>query len=650
MENLNQHHHSYRETVMARKSKPQARQLSLADALNILTLDDLRPRVSLLKTDEEPKRKADFIAVIEKHLEGERLQALWERLDDLQQKAVSETIYSADGLFDRAQFQAKYGELPDFGTRTRGWSSRVKPSLLRLFLYSEERYHDTASAVPRELRQRLLTFVPEPAKPTLDSLEELPESYALEKTSYSLADDDEGILVVHGKRLYQMPRKPPKKEVSVRHMPLIRRDMERAASQDLQAVLRLIDLGKVTVSDKTFQPAASAVKAIAEVLRDGDFFAASDIGPIRAFAWPLLVQAGRLAELQGRKLSLTRAGRKALSTPPAETLRTVWQRWLKSTLLDEFNRVDEIKGQRGKGKRGMTALAGRRAVIAEALAQCPVGNWVAFDTYSRFMQAGNFHFDVTRDPWRLYIEDANYGNLGNQGLYDWHLLQDRYLLCVLFEYAATLGLIDVAYIDPHGVRPNFRNLWGADDLDFLSRYDGLIYFRLNPLGAYCLDLTSDYAPSVLEAQGSLTVMPNLQLQSTGEALSPDELLLLDTYAERESDHVWRLSRDKALAAVENGHQIAELQAFLAARDEQPLPDTVESFIATTARRASALVNKGTALLIECVDAEVAAQVATHEVTKPLCQRAGDRHLVVKADAEEPFRKALHTLGYGMPKV
>jgi hypothetical protein len=63
-----------------------------------------------------------------------------------------------------------------------------------------------------------------------------------------------------------------------------------------------------------------------------------------------------------------------------------------------------------------------------------------------------------------------------------------------------------------------------------------------------------------------------------------------------------------------------------------------------------LVNKGTALLIECADAAVAEQVATHDVTKPLCQRAGDRHLVVQLDAEEPFRKALHTLGYGMPKV
>ncbi len=200
------------------------------------------------------------------------------------------------------------------------------------------------------------------------------------------------------------------------------------------------------------------------------------------------------------------------------------------------------------------------------------------------------------------------------------------------------------------MRPNYRDLWGADDLDFLSRYDGLVYFRLNALGAFCLGLTSAYVPSELEARGSLTVMPNLQIQSTGEALAPDELLLLETYAERESDDVWRLSRDKALSAVENGNQIAELQAFLASRDEQTLPDTVESFIVTTDRQAKALVNKGTALLIECASAEVAEQVANHDVTKSLCQRAGDRHLVVQADTEEPFRKALHTLGYGMPKV
>ena len=43
-------------------------------------------------------------------------------------------------------------------------------------------------------------------------------------------------------------------------------------------------------------------------------------------------------------------------------------------------------------------------------------------------------------------------------------------------------------------------------------------------------------------------------------------------------------------------------------------------------------------------------VALHERTKKFCQRAGERHLVVLAEAAEQFRKALHSLGYGMPRV
>ena len=41
---------------------------------------------------------------------------------------------------------------------------------------------------------------------------------------------------------------------------------------------------------------------------------------------------------------------------------------------------------------------------------------------------------------------------------------------LLFEYAATLGMIDVAYVDPEGARTDFRRLWGVDELRFLSRY------------------------------------------------------------------------------------------------------------------------------------------------------------------------------------
>jgi hypothetical protein len=47
-------------------------------------------------------------------------------------------------------------------------------------------------------------------------------------------------------------------------------------------------------------------------------------GPIRAFGWPLVVQAGGLAQLSGERLQLTTAGRKALAAPAAETKQRIY--------------------------------------------------------------------------------------------------------------------------------------------------------------------------------------------------------------------------------------------------------------------------------------------------------------------------------------
>jgi len=88
--------------------------------------------------------------------------------------------------------------------------------------------------------------------------------------------------------------------------------------------------------------------------------------------------------------------------------------------------------------------------------------------------------------WRLYLVDSYYGSLGYAGREAWAVVEGRYALCVLFEYAATLGLIDVGYVDPDGARGDYRSLWGGDHYAFLSRYDGLSYLRVNELGTAIL--------------------------------------------------------------------------------------------------------------------------------------------------------------------
>src|SRR4030042_6293370 len=100
------------------------------------------------------------------------------------------------------------------------------------------------------------------------------------------------------------------------------------------------------------------------------------------------------------------------------------------------------------------------------------------------MRAPGLDFSVSRRPHYLYIGEEQYGSLGGDD--GERILDERYVLCLLLEYVATLGMIDVGLIPPAGARPDFHHLWGTDDLPYVSRYDGLLCFRVNALGAFCL--------------------------------------------------------------------------------------------------------------------------------------------------------------------
>ena len=601
---------------------------TVAEALARLSMDQLRALVRLLPKARRPSRKAEVIAEIERHLAGDLLQALWGRLGETEQSAVREALYGTPAEFNPRQFRAKYGHLPGGAGIRR--HDKTKVTRLSLFLYAPD-IRSTRSVIPSDLTSRLWEFVAEAEAPTLSVCDDLPASVALRRWRGA--------------------------SETIKQVPLVLRDTEHIARHELPAVLRLIEAGRVTVSAKTLRPSAAAVRRIGEVLSGGDFFPASDgdsasrpmAGPMRAHAWPRLVQAAKLAEPHGTKLALTRAGLAAFGAPPEQTLRRLWKRWLTTTLFDEFNRVDVIKGQGGRGRRSMTSPAGRRPAIGESLAACPVRSWVSCDELGRFIRAAGLDCSVTRDPWNLYLFDPEYGRLGYDGYHDWEFLEGRYLLCVLFEYCATLGMIDVAYTDPHGARPDFTRLSGTDDLEFLSRYDGLHYVRLTALGAYCLGLTESFTPSTPAASASLTVYPDLRVQVSGATLTAAEALLLETYATAESEGLYRLDHSRTVQAVESGHKITELRAFLTSRDDQDLPETVEGFLRTTEERAGALRQRGNALLIECADANTAALLATDQRTARLCLRAGERNLVVPAESETAFRSAIHALGYGMPR-
>ena len=285
--------------------------------------------------------------------------------------------------------------------------------------------------------------------------------------------------------------------------PVLARWTAPDALSNLVSVLELAADGQVRYSASTRRPTAATVKLVEDVLVAGDFYDSGE--PIAAFAWPLLIQVGGLAVLArgddpprppregmarghpATRLELSPRGRAALARPSYEALGALWARWLGSVSTDELARIEAIKGQRKPGT--LTSAISRRAAVAAALAALQPGAWTGAGKLLASLRAQEPPLVAARSLralWRLYVVDSYFGSLGHAGSRTWDLVEGRYALCVLFEYAATLGLIDVAYTDPRGARDDYRALWGADQLSCLSRYDGLSAVRVNELGAAVL--------------------------------------------------------------------------------------------------------------------------------------------------------------------
>jgi hypothetical protein len=592
-----------------------------------MNADELKVLATLTKTSA-PTRKAGLVHHLLRYLDGDRLHTVWQCLDDLQKAAVAEVVHSSGTTFPANRFHAKYGRLPDFGTVDR-WSGHGCPTPLRLFFFGSEH---GGGVMPDDLKRRLEAFVPPPAEAKVKSVEQPPPVYDRPFARWNSGTKE--------------------RERGTESVPLTVRETERSAQRELLSMLRLVDAGKVAVSDKTRRASAATIDAITAVLEGGDYYPFvpprdkwhdENAGPIRAFAWPLLIQAGGLAQLSGSRLQLTKAGRKALAEPTAQTLKGLWEKWTDATLLDELSRIECVKGQTGKGKHGLTAVSSRRAAIADALAECPAQRWISTDELHRFVQASDNDFAISRNAWNLYIGDLQYGSLGYKGSEG--MLEGRYLLCLLFEYAATLGLVDVAFIPPAGARQDYHSLWGTDDLPFFSRYDGLMFFRITALGAYCLGTAEDYERAPVGAKPLLRVLPNLEIAAIGTDLEQGDRLALDAYAVRKSDLVWQLEAGKLLAATEEGRSVGEILEFLSARSAAPLPDTVVRLLEDVAERCVRVRDRGLARLIECADPALAALIANDTRTRKHCMRAGERHLVVPAASETAFRRTLREVGY-----
>jgi hypothetical protein len=327
-------------------------------------------------------------------------------------------------------------------------------------------------------------------------------------------------------------------------------------------------------------------------------------------------------------------------------IRELWAGWLRKAPIDEFSRIEPIKGQ--KAAAALSAAGPRRQAVGAALELCPHGEWIGVDDLFLRMMRKGLHPTVARSErglWKLYLVDPEYGSLGYDGYHAWPVLEGRYTLAVLFEYAATLGLLDVDYVPPEGARDDFRHQWGADDLDALSRYDGLQAVRLTALGAYAIGGTTGYEPPLPAAPDRmLRVLPNHDVVAVAD-LTPADRLVLDTFAARSSDRVWTFSAASLLSAVDAGRLPGGLGAVHAERSGVAVPAAADRLFDDVEARARQVRDLGVRRVLECADASVATLLERDRSLGRWVTRIGERHLLLDPAAEPKARTALRALGY-----
>jgi hypothetical protein len=606
--------------------------MNLLEALNNENSDELQKRIRLLDVSARdcPKRKADRVEYLRGYLLSTGLHFQIAQMSEAEQTMVADVVHNQSGYVDEARLLARYGSIPSGYLQAQPgywsqWYGQSKPksvkSLLGLIFYRQ--------CIPVELRDRLKKLLPRPEQDRVT----VTGSDALPTTVEGSSDSGE--------------------------LPVYRRNMELAAHQDLYTVLRLIDQGGISVSEKTHVASAASMNRISAELYEGDFFAEDDedmddvyrdkLSPMRAYAWPLIVQAGGLAKRTGNKLQLSAKGRKVLQRkiPFEVAIAALYQSWRDKGKIDEFRRINRIKGQtrRGRGHKGsgMTPPQERRHALEFQLQSGPAGEWMQVDEWFRYMQSSEEKIEITENPWALYLLDAEYGSLGYGGYHNFPILQGRYILVYLFEYLATLGMIDVAYSAPHGVRSDYHGNWGADQYAYLSRYDGLGWFRLNALGAFSLEMADEYRlqvpkmPPLLQATDELEFM----LLRTPE---PHERILLEQFATISKDHL-RLDAVRALLAIEQGGALVDLISLLRQQADSKLPVEVEDLLDDLKTRTTSIRDAGGARIIECASEALARLVAESVETGKYCFYAGGGRIVVMENSWRNFRNGLRKVGY-----
>ncbi|HXV42030.1 MAG TPA: hypothetical protein VEC96_03125, partial [Anaerolineae bacterium] len=541
------------------------------------------------------------------------LERLWNRLDNLSKKAVS-AAYHNDGEFNATAFAAQYGALPE--RPQSKWSWDFKPVLLDLFLYSR---------LPYQAFQAYNPIIPSDLMPLLAKLVSPPDKFQVEGR-----------------------REAPKTIVGRWRKPveLICAETEQTGLHDLVAYLRLVNEGKITIDYSSGRATLASVKQIVASLLHKDFlllpekFRANQT--IRPFGLDVFArETGLIKAGPQNKAQLTRSGQEFYQMQDVELLLEAFETWTREGRFDELSRIPALKGQKSRSTF-LTAPASRREAIIEALSWCPAGVWIDLEDFYRAVKIWHFDFEVEKTAYSsLYVGDKEYGAL--YGEIYWPVVKGSYIKVVLMEYLGSIGALDLLYTNPEDAPSKVSSMF-SDEI--FSLYDGLKYFRINPLGAYLLGQAGEYLPSKPLDQPLFTISADSTVTLVNPAeLTPNNRSNLEQLAVPVGNGHYRLDTQRLLTSLEEGQVLDHLAEFLQKRHAGPVPSEVLAWLEQIHENSRAFKKGETALFIKAKSADLVELVQTDPILQKICYVIDKKTIAIPANKEKILRARLKELEY-----
>lgn len=610
--------------------------MKLEALLNHQSLNDLKQLVLMLpiewRRDVKVNKQAQTKCLVETLNDAKKLNELVNQLTELERLQLAHIVHGGWSGLDPARFMAWHDAIPLELNPTNIYQPPA-PQLLWLFLYpplaTPRYYYGSISewTLPDELGPKLKPLLkPVPAHQLEAIAGEPPDELTLTFREYN--------------------------QLFVERFQCVRRDLEKAAGQELVAILQLAQQGKLQVTAKRQQLNKSSMARALEALvapgitfdaqlwevEDGDDGLLTLSKMQRASAWIVMLKAAEALEIHGTKCVITPKGLAMMSAPEQETLQRVWQTWLNDDTYDELDQIADLKGlDRFQGS--LVPPSTRRKKMLSALGELKPKTWYRLsDLFDHIYAQGNL-------PW--CTENAQGLSILSYHGYKEELfgrervrLVGSWMRIFLCEIAATLGLLELCYTVPG---PPLSKLWHSE-MD-LTPYDGVYALRLTELGESIILNKTKLDALDVSVQAQLHVQPDQSIVATGPL--PGELVvLLDSFAKPTGPLTWKLDRKLLLKAHERGDSIEDFeQRLLKAIEQEQFPKTVKVFFDDAKRRATMIHAPQPAQLFRLEDKAVALELAHDKKLKELVQMLDEHTLVIAPRDVKTLKSVARKAGY-----